>query len=358
MWRQRTTYAMILALFIACGLTASAGWQDLVFIRFESDALKANQLGNGTSRRVFAYLPPSYHEEPSRRYPVLYWLHGAVFTGTWVSGIDQGMFIQDTMPELIAGGSVSEMIVVMPDTSGGRYSDMFYTDSPLTGDFETFLSKELIEYIDSNYRTLAQPESRGIGGHSLGGYGSIRMVMRHPDVFGAAYLHDAGGLSFEAWGVFNTDSFVRTAVGMQETGDYSGLAGLDVLAGLLLAAGSSFTPNVDRLPSQVDLPWKVVDGSVRRVEAVWERWLEFDPFTQLPKHVTALQGLRGLAIDTGLQVEKGTTLVSSRAFHEALVDAGVAHRYEEYDGDHGNMNRELAETRILPFFSEVLAAED
>jgi S-formylglutathione hydrolase len=357
MAKKTATLALLpICLSLVLHATAAEKSGDIVYIQIDSPAIEANLVGNAASRRVFAYLPPSYSEDDKRRYPAVYLLHGASRGNTWPSGYYQGMFIQNSMDELIASGDVGEMILVMPDTSGGRYTATFYTDSPLTGGFETFLTQELVDHMDRRYRTLPHAQSRGIAGHSTGGYGAMVLAMKHPDVFGAVYAHDASALSFHEWFATGDGDHQREALTLQRTGEYTDFVG-GFHPQMLLAAASSFTPNLGRLPSQVDLPWKVDGDAVKRIDAVWAKWLRFDPLHSLPLYADNLRQLRGIALDGGLHVEAGTNLGSARAFHEGLVDAGIEHEYEEYEGAHGDTTRQQVETRILPFFSAVLAGE-
>src|SRR5690606_17002741 len=85
----------------------------------------------------------------------------------------------------MAGGA-REVIVVMPDAFT-RFGGSFYSSSPTIGDWESFIAKDLVAYIDSHYRTLPRRESRGLSGHSMGGYGTLRIGMAYPQVFGALY---------------------------------------------------------------------------------------------------------------------------------------------------------------------------
>ena len=67
----------------------------------------------------------------------------------------------------------------------------FYSNSKATGDWETFIAVELVNYIDSHYRTIPNRMSRGLAGHSMGGYGTFRIGMKHPEVFSSLYAMSA-----------------------------------------------------------------------------------------------------------------------------------------------------------------------
>ena len=120
------------------------------------------------------------------RYPVIYLLHGhGGFWGSWAI----------IKPELKDYADKFGVIFVCPD---GQNS--WYWDSPVDPSykFETFVSKELVEYIDSSYKTLADRKYRAITGLSMGGHGALWNAIRHKDVFGAAGS-TSGGLDFRPW---------------------------------------------------------------------------------------------------------------------------------------------------------------
>ncbi len=86
----------------------------------------------------------------------------------------------------MARDDTKDVIVVMPDAHT-RFQGSFYSSSPTTGDWESYVYEELVAYIDSHYRTIADVESRGLAGHSMGGYGTIRIGIKRPDVFSSIY---------------------------------------------------------------------------------------------------------------------------------------------------------------------------
>jgi S-formylglutathione hydrolase FrmB len=153
---------------------------------FQSDALKGNLLNDATERQLYVYLPPGYQKSRARRYPVVYLLHGYGSSyRQWMAGGEKWN-IRDVIDRSIKGGKVRAMIVVMPDGSN-KYGGSFYTNSVTNGNWEDYLTKDLTAFIDEKYRTLRQSASRGIAGHSMGGYGAIKTGMKHPETYGAVY---------------------------------------------------------------------------------------------------------------------------------------------------------------------------
>lgn len=119
-------------------------------------------------------LPAGYDKSSNTKYPVLYLLHG--YGGrydTWIKGIKK------SLPE---EATKWQMIVVCPD---GQNS--WYWDSPIDPkmQFDTFVSSELVAYVDKQYNTVASPKARAVTGLSMGGHGGLWLGFNHPDVFGA-----------------------------------------------------------------------------------------------------------------------------------------------------------------------------
>ena len=152
-------------------------------IKIHGTALEGNLEGDAVDRDVIVFLPPSYAKEKARRYPVVYALHGySIGAEQWAHEIH----VPQTIEGAIAQGA-KEFIVVLPD-SKTVYNGSMYSRSVTTGDFENFISHDVVAYIDAHYRTIRKRESRGLVGHSMGGYGASRIGMKHPDVFGSLYI--------------------------------------------------------------------------------------------------------------------------------------------------------------------------
>ena len=169
-------FLLILSLFAPTSVAAVEG--ELVYQSVYSDALKHNLLGDPAYRSVIVYLPPGYHESDAR-YPAVYLLHGYDDTNTiWRDGFFQGFSVQTVMDRLIREGRIQEMIMVMPD-GRNAYGGSYYINSSVAGNWADFITKDLVDFVDETYRTLARSESRGIAGHSMGGYGAIYLAARH-----------------------------------------------------------------------------------------------------------------------------------------------------------------------------------
>src|SRR5579862_5365368 len=152
-------------------------------IKVHGKSLEGNLEGDSPDRDVFVYLPLSYAKNKNRRYPVVYFLHGY---GLGAEAYMNALWASDGADKDMAAGTSKEMIVVFPD-SNTIYNGSMYSNSPTTGNWETYLTEDLIGYIDSHYRTLANRESRGLAGHSMGGYGTLRIAMKYPELYAAIY---------------------------------------------------------------------------------------------------------------------------------------------------------------------------
>jgi enterochelin esterase-like enzyme len=156
-------------------------------IKVHGKALEGNLEGDSPDRDVFIYLPPSYATSKNQRYPVVYLLHGYGLTAErWMPFAK----LQDNSDKDIAAGTMKEMILVSPDAFT-KYNGSMYSASVTTGDWESFIADDLVAYVDSHYRTIPNRMSRGLGGHSMGGYGTIRIGMKRPDVFSNLYIMSA-----------------------------------------------------------------------------------------------------------------------------------------------------------------------
>ncbi|MCS6967073.1 MAG: alpha/beta hydrolase family protein [Cytophagales bacterium] len=141
------------------------------------ESLKMNSKILGREVKYTLYLPPDYNTS-QRRYPVLYLLHG--YTGTDTDWIQFGE-ANRTADKAIAEGDIPPMIIVMPD---GR-NDWYANDYQGKNRWEDMFIQEMIPFIDATYRTRAQKEFRALAGLSMGGYGSLHLAAKNPDLFAA-----------------------------------------------------------------------------------------------------------------------------------------------------------------------------
>lgn len=313
-------------------------------IKVHSDAVAGNLEGNAADRDVIVVLPPSYRANPGRRYPVVYALHGySIGAEQWTSEIH--------VPQVVEGAfakGVPEMIVVLPD-SKTLHNGSMYSTSVTTGDFETFVARDLVAYIDSHYRTIPDRKSRGLVGHSMGGYGATRIGFKHADTFGALYLMSPCCMPARPGGGPLSPEMLAGIAKLKPTDDMSGLP-FQVRG--LLAMSSAWSPNPAKAPFYVDMPYEQ-DG--KPVDAVFARWTANSPFAMLDQYVPNLKRYAAIALDVG---DKDGLVTDTGILHQKLLDYGIANSFEIYEGDHTNRVAFRFQDNVLPFFGKNLAATE
>lgn len=310
-------------------------------ITVHGKSLEGNLNGDTADRTVLVYLPPSYKTEPARRYPVVYLLHGY---GLQASGWMRLFRIENganrAMTGTGEGARAQEMIIVNPDAYS-LFDGSFYSTSVTAGDWETFIADELVREIDNRYRTLAKRESRGLGGHSMGGYGTLRIAMKHPDVFGAMYALSA------CCAMDKGDANEQMATAATYT-TREQVAALKYPNKGTLARAAAWSPNPKNAPLFLDLPVK--DGVGR--PDIQAKWLENSIIPMMEKSGSNLKRYAAVKFDVGTM---DNLLAPNRQIDAAMTKAGIPHMFETYEGDHNGRIAERLETKVFPFFSANLA---
>lgn len=315
-------------------------------IKVHGKSLEGNLEGDSPDRDVFVYLPPSYNRERNRRYPVVYFLHGY---GVNAERYWQMMTVPETADKLMGSGTTREMILVHPDAYT-IYNGSMYSNSPTTGYWEDYITEDLVSYIDSHYRTIASRASRGLAGHSMGGYGTVRIGMKYPEVFSALYAMSSCCL------MNNPGAARRPAAAppKQQPATEGQAQGRNGRAGrgggfanVLSAEAAAWSPNPMNPPKFFDLPTE--DGVVRPEIAA--KWIANSPLAMVDQYVPNLKEYRAIAMDVGLQ---DGLLNSNKELDRELARLGVPHTFETYEGNHTNHVKDRYEEKVLPFFSENL----
>jgi S-formylglutathione hydrolase len=312
-------------------------------IKVHGKSLEGNLAGDSLDRDVSIYLPPSYQTDRNRRYPVLYLLHG--FTDSddkWFSGQPHFITLPAVVEQALAKGQTREMIVVMPNAYT-RYQGSFYGSSAVTGDWETYVAQELVSYVDTHYRTIATVASRGLAGHSMGGYGTIRIGMKRPDVFSSLYAMSSCCLTANMLSRENMES----AEAVRSLEDF---VKAPFLVKAVVTVSAAWSPNPKNPPFFFDLPLK--NGEVQ--SAVMEQWAANAPVSVVSQYVPNLKRLRAIAFDVGEQDMPSLT-AGVRQLDQVLGRFDIPHVLEVYQGDHVNKIAERMETKVLPFFSQQLS---
>ena len=307
-------------------------------IKVHGRALEANLEGDSPDRDVAVYLPPSYKTAKNRRYPVVYFLHG--FTDSvekWFFAEKHWINLPKVLDKSLAQQQVREMIVVMPDAFT-RFQGSMYSSSATTGDWETYVTRELVAYIDAHYRTLAKPESRGLAGHSMGGYGTLRLGMKYPQVFSSIYALSPCCLG----------ATMRAGRTAEQVKDDEEIAKADFFTKATLASAAAWSPNPKKPPFFIDLP----TANGEQQTAVLAKWNANAPLVMIDQYIFNLKRLKAIAFDAGAQDNMIAATV--RTLDQILNDYGVARQFEIYPGDHINHVADRIETKVMPFFSKNL----
>ena len=307
-------------------------------IKIHGTALEGNLEGDAVDRDVIVFLPSGYSKDKHRRYPVVYALHGfSIGAEQWTHEIQ--------VPQTIEGAftlGAKDMIVVLPDSKTVHNGSM-YSSSVTTGDFEKFIAHDVVAYMDAHYRTIPNRESRGLVGHSMGGYGASRIGMKHPDVFGALYIMSPCCMSARPGGPVNPE-LEKTLEAVKTPEDS---AKLPFFARAQLASAAAWSPDPKNPPLYLDLPMK--DG-VSQPEIV-AKWAANAPLAFVDQYIGNLKQYRAIAMDVG---DQDGLRVDAGKLHDVLDKYGIANSFEIYPGTHTSAVADRFQNHVLPFFSKNL----
>lgn len=343
----------------------------LVVLEHTSQVLQGNPLGDPHMRRLGVWLPPQYDAVAKHgrgpRFPVLYDLVG--FTGSGLAHANWKPYAENLIERsarLIHEKKIGPTILVFPDcftALGGNQ----YVNSSAIGNYADYLTRELIPFVDREFRTLASRDHRGCFGKSSGGYGSIIHGMKYPQYWGAVADHSGDAyFDFVYWHDWpNTlNELAKYRAGKRVAGKYDALResrrkGLaeghddgrvkrflehvweteklsngEGHAIMNLCMAATYDPD-PRVPLGFRLPFNVESGEV--IPARWKHWLANDPINLVGKYKRALKSLRGIYIDCGWRdqyhIHYGARILSKR-----LTLAGIRHTYEEFDDNHSDID--------------------
>ena len=303
-------------------------------LRHESKVLKGNPLNDPHVRDLCVYLPPDY-EASDENFPVVYCLTG--FTGRGKMFLNDNAFtpnLAQRLDNLIAENKIEPIIAVMPDCFT-YYGGSQYINSSATGNYEDYLTEEIVPFVDREFRTINDRNSRAVMGKSSGGYGALIMAMRHSDIFGLA-CSTSGDCYFE-FCYFPGIAEGFRAIGGNPRGlikkfwnEFERKGKHDFAALNTIGMSACYSPN-ENSELGFDLPCDLETGEVRY--DVWQRWLENDPVRLVEKHAENLKTLKLLYIDAGTRDEFALDL-GARILCKKLKDSGIPFIHEEFDDGH------------------------
>ena len=318
-------------------------------IKIHGAKLEGNLEGDAVDRDAIVYLPPSYSKDKHRRYPVVYAMHG-YFIGAeqWSHEIHTPQTIEGSFAQ-----GAREVIVVLPD-SKTIYHGSMYSSSVTTGDFENFIAHDVVAYIDAHYRTIPERNSRGLVGHSMGGYGATRIGMKHSDVFGVLYIMSPCCLSPMTGGPpgVPADKMKQMAIDNQNkiAGAKSPAEAAELMPGFAatqLATAAAWAPDPKNPPLYLDLPTK--NGEPQ--PEIQAKFTANAPLVFIDQYIANLRSYRAISIDVGDQDGLRT---DTGKLHDVLDKYGIVHGFEIYSGTHTSAVADRFQNHVLPFFGKNL----
>lgn len=316
-------------------------------IKIYGEALKGNLEGDAVDRDAIVFLPPSYKKDTHRRYPVVYALHGySIGAEQWTHEIHVPQTIEGAFAE-----GAKQMIVVLPD-SKTMYGGSMYSSSMTTGDFERYVAHDVVSYMDAHYRTIPNRLARGLVGHSMGGYGAVRIGMKHPDVFGSLYVMSACCLSPMGSRPANP-AFAKTMASrekeLESVKTPADAAGLPFFARAMLASAAAWSPDPKNPPLYLDLPWK--NGVAQ--PNVLAKWTANAPLAFIDQYIDNLRRYRAIAMDVGDEDGLRFDMIK---LHQILDNYGIRNSFEIYHGTHTSAVADRFQNHVISFFSRNLCS--
>jgi S-formylglutathione hydrolase FrmB len=319
-------------------------------IKIHGTALEGNLEGDAVDRDVIVFLPPSYAKSKSKRYPVVYALHGySIGAEQWTHEIH----VPQTIEGAFAKG-VKEFIVVLPDSKTIHNGSM-YSSSVTTGDFERFIAHDVVAYIDAHYRTIPNRNSRGLVGHSMGGYGASRIGMKYPDVFGSLYIMSPCCMSARIGGGGPPGAAPASGPTPLEKAVAAAKTAADVAAlpgnfQTQLATAAAWAPDPKNPPLYADLPTK--DGVPQ--PDIQAKMAANAPLAFVDQYIGNLRQYRAISMDVG---DQDGLRFDAIKLHDILDSYGLVNGFEIYHGTHTSAVAVRFQEHVMPFFDKNLCFE-
>ena len=315
-------------------------------------SLEGNLLGDSPDRTVTIYVPPSYDSAPERRYPVIYLLGG--YAALPELAKQPGLGVKDLIfaptDEAIASGKLGEVILVNIE-GWNRLGGSFWVNSSTTGNWEDFVTHDVMAAVDAKFRTIAERDSRGLYGGSMGGFGAISIAMHRPELFSTVFAQSPCCLAMveelgpaPAWGALAKVTLEQADAAFQH-GDPTPLEAL--------ALAAAFAPDPAHAPFYGDFPYRVDGERVLPDDPAYSRWTAHLPATRLDREAAGLKTLHGFRIQYGDHDTLRHIVVSVPALDSALTAHGVPHELHVDHGGHVDVERFGDDA--VPFFARTLA---
>jgi enterochelin esterase-like enzyme len=313
---------------------------------------KAETLGMVTDYHFFSkalnremtcrvYLPEGYDQNnPMKRYPVVYFLHGAT------SGYGSYDIIYPVVDNLIAFKVIKPIILVLPDGLVPPFKGSFYTNSELYGNFEDYIANDLISFIYSAFYTRNERGKRAIMGVSMGGYGALKMAFKHQELFIGVSGH-SGPVNINLLDQLIPDLKAENGGVPPFHWEPDPDKGLTILT---FSMAGAFSPNL-RNSFQVDFP---LDSMAVPIPDVMERW-KINNICEIAKTYHPAANL-GIHFDCG-SLDDYYLNFQNRSLADTLKKYNIAHEYLEYLGNHVS-GLPLRVTLSFKYFDQLFQTTD
>jgi S-formylglutathione hydrolase len=321
----------------------------LEHVAIPAPSLAGNIMGDPTSQKALLYLPSGYKEHSSRRYPVLYLLHG--FSLAPVLD-DWGEVISSAMNRFVLLDPARAFIVVIPNGANAVFGS-FYLNSSVGGNWEQYITEDVVHYIDHHYRTLTDRRSRAVAGHSMGRFAALRLAMLHSELFSTAYAMSPCCLDLQD-DFTNSNPAWRDVVKLKTITDIRDAAARDHFWTTALAAFAVAASPNSACTLKADLPYRLEGNTLVPRADVIQRWKAVMPLNLINDHQSELRSLSGLAIDFGYEDDFAHIPDTSKQFARALLSLKIPLVIEGYHGDHNDHVPARVGTRMVPYIADHL----
>ncbi len=359
---------------LAAGLALSASAHGRIIpVILPAQSLANSSLKIADTQPAAVYLPPSY-SEGTKRYPVIYLLPN-FNTPVWryTAGNYQGFRLREAVDGLVGSGKIPEVIVVVPNAAH-FLGTSWYRNSTLTGNWEDFITRDVVGYIDAHFRTIARRDARALAGHGVGGTGALELALKHPDLFTAVYAMSPAIMADEDLKQFVTGGDVQSRQWQTLTRTWNGLpedsalrsfrlymqarvnssAGTDLFDALRVscAAASGGTnasfPHID-FPSPESQDEAARERRWSDILGNWENKVE--AYLARPDRLTSI------SIEYGKKGEYDFIVHGAQHVSRVMHSLNVPHALSASDGNHdGTLGRRL-QTGMLPTLAQALKTE-
>lgn len=357
---------IIVFLLFSFNIEAQVPKSSYSLVEIPAPSLKNNLIGTKDVQKIGVYLPPSYSES-DKLFPVVYFLNGYT--------VEAGEYPKTEAFDSYMKNNKDREFILIELNGYNLFEGSMYANSPVSGNWEDFIVKDVVAYVDSHYRTLSKRASRGIAGHSMGGGGTVNLSLRHPEVFSVAYAMSPAVLANDKLlsSIFENDSILREVQNL--TTKMAKVKDEDFVEALeqelksydrkvmsifgVLAMGSAFSPDLSK-PLKMEFPFKMnEDSTFTKVDEVYGKWVS--AFGNLEEKVknykNNLTQYQKFALSCGYQDEMPGLFEGSVHFSKLLREAEISHSTCWYEGKHSNKVNEQLVKEVFPVMSAYLFRE-